>query len=94
MANFKATILTLFPEMFPGTLGHSIAGRALKKNIWNLETINIREFGLGKHKQVDSPPCGGGNGLIMRPDVIGNDLDYTLQNITDNSCCPSKNKLS
>jgi tRNA (guanine37-N1)-methyltransferase len=74
---FHATILSIFPEMFPGTLGYSLAGRALAKNIWSYEAINIRDFGLGKHKNVDDEPYGGGNGLVMRPDVLGNALDFT-----------------
>ncbi|NRB10856.1 MAG: tRNA (guanosine(37)-N1)-methyltransferase TrmD [Rickettsiaceae bacterium] len=75
-SNFHATILTLFPEAFPGSLGLSLAGKALRNNIWSYDVINIRDFGVGKHKKVDEVPCGGGNGLIMRPDVVGNALDY------------------
>lgn len=78
MKQFHATILTLFPEMFPGMLGYSLAGSALRKNIWSYDVINIRDFGLTKHKNVDDEPCGGGNGLIMRPDVIGPALDFAL----------------
>ncbi len=66
-----ATILTLFPEMFPGALGHSIIGRGLKENVWSLDTINIRDYGHGKHVQVDDSPYGGGAGMLMRPDVVG-----------------------
>jgi len=78
MSDFHATLLTLFPEMFPGTLGFSLAGKALKNNIWSYDVINIRDFGLTKHKNVDDEPCGGGNGLIMRPDVLGSALDHAL----------------
>jgi len=67
---FSATILTLFPEMFPGTLGHSLAGTALKKGLWSLETLNIRDFTTDKHRTVDSPPYGGGDGMVLRPDII------------------------
>lgn len=72
---FSATILSLFPEMFPGTLGYSLAGKALEKGVWTLDTINIRDFGLTKHKCVDDTPYGGGAGMVMRADV----LDAALQ---------------
>lgn len=72
---FHATILSLFPEMFPGTLQYSLAGQALVKGLWSYETINIRDFGLSKHRNVDDEPYGGGNGLVMRPDVVGRALD-------------------
>ncbi len=78
-SNFHATILTLFPEIFPGSLGLSLAGKALRGNIWSYDTINIRDFGVGKHKKVDNLPCGGGNGLVMRPDVAGSALDYAIK---------------
>lgn len=76
MDSFKATILSIFPEMFPGPLGGSIAGKALKQGIWNMNVINIRDFGITKHKNVDDTPMGGGNGLIMRPDVLGSAIDH------------------
>ncbi len=76
---FHATILTIFPEMFPGPLGSSLAGAALRKNIWSLDVVNIRDYGISKHKNVDDEPCGGGNGLIMRPDVLGAALDEAIQ---------------
>lgn len=78
MHQLHITCLTIFPEMFPGCLGYSLAGAGLKKNIWSLSTINIRDFGLTKHKNVDDTPCGGGNGLIMRADVLGKALDKAL----------------
>jgi tRNA (guanine37-N1)-methyltransferase len=84
MSIFNVTLLTLFPEMFPGPLGYSLAGRALKEGIWSFETINIRDFGLTKHKNVDDEACGGGSGLIMRPDVLGSALDKALE--PDPSC--------
>ncbi|MCF3945265.1 tRNA (guanosine(37)-N1)-methyltransferase TrmD [Acidiphilium sp. AL] len=68
--SFRATVLTLFPEMFPGPLGHSLAGRALESGIWTLDCVNIRNFGLGRHRAVDDTPFGGGAGMVMRPDVI------------------------
>jgi tRNA (guanine37-N1)-methyltransferase len=76
MAKFRVTILTLFPEMFPGPLGYSLAGNAYAKNIWSLDVINIRDFGLTKHQNVDDEPYGGGNGLVMRADVLGSALDH------------------
>ncbi|MGC0372171.1 MAG: hypothetical protein DGJ47_000877 [Rickettsiaceae bacterium] len=79
----KVTLLTLFPEMFPGPLGLSLAGKALNKKIWECEVINIRDFGLTKHKNVDAPACGGGNGLIIRPDVLGEAIESALKNNPD-----------
>ncbi|WP_341788433.1 MULTISPECIES: tRNA (guanosine(37)-N1)-methyltransferase TrmD [unclassified Rickettsia] len=78
MSILHSTILTVFPEMFPGTLGHSLAGQALQKNIWSYDVINIRDFGLTKHKNVDDEAYGGGDGLIMRPDVLGDAIDHAL----------------
>jgi tRNA (guanine37-N1)-methyltransferase len=73
--SFRATCLTLFPEAFPGLLGVSIVGTALEKGIWSLETIDIRTFGLGKHRTVDDTPSGGGAGMVLRADVAGAALD-------------------
>ena len=70
MTGFHATIITLFPGMFPGPLGDALAGRALKSGIWSLETIDIRAFGLGVHRSVDDTPFGGGAGMVLRPDVL------------------------
>jgi tRNA (guanine37-N1)-methyltransferase len=67
---WTATALTIFPEMFPGPLGHSLAGRALEEGIWALETVDIRDFARDKHRSVDDSPFGGGAGMVMRPDVI------------------------
>ena len=67
---FAATVVTLFPEMFPGPLGMSLAGRALAEGKWSLGAVNIREHGLGRHRQVDDTPFGGGAGMVMRPDVL------------------------
>lgn len=66
---WRATVLTLFPEMFPGVLGHSLLGKALQKQLWSLDTRDIREHGLGKHRTVDDTPSGGGPGMVMRADV-------------------------
>lgn len=76
---FHATILSLFPEMFPGTLQYSLAGQALAKGLWSYDTINIRDFGISKHRNVDDEPYGGGNGLVMRPDVVGRALDSAIK---------------
>ena len=75
---WTADILTLFPEMFPGTMGHSLAGRALRHGLWALNVHNIRDFARDKHKTVDAPPFGGGHGMVMRPDVTAAALEYVL----------------
>jgi len=67
---FQASVLTLFPEMFPGPLGASLAGRAAADGLWRLETVDIRDFARDKHRSVDDTPFGGGAGMVMRPDVI------------------------
>ena len=67
---WRATVLTLFPEIFPGPLGASLLGDALRGDIWSLETAQIREHGLGRHRSVDDTPAGGGPGMIMRADVL------------------------
>ncbi len=69
MLNVK--VLTIFPEMFPGFLGYSLTGKALEEKKWQLTAVNIRDYALDKHKSVDDTPCGGGAGMIMRPDVLG-----------------------
>jgi len=75
---WSASVLTLFPEMFPGPLGHSLAGRALERGIWSLDCYQIRDFAIGRHKDVDGPACGGGVGLVMRADVMGAAIDHVL----------------
>jgi tRNA (guanine37-N1)-methyltransferase len=67
---WRATILTIFPEMLPGPLSHSLAGKALERGLWHLETVDIRDFARDKHRSVDDAPFGGGPGLVMRPDVL------------------------
>lgn len=79
-ALFSATILTIFPEMFPGTLGYSLAGQALKNGIWSVDVIDIKKFGRSKHFNVDDEQYGGGDGLVMRPDVLGDALDEAMKN--------------
>jgi tRNA (guanine37-N1)-methyltransferase len=71
---FAATVLTLYPEMFPGPLGTSLAGRALG-NAWSLDTRNIRDFATDKHRSVDDTPAGGGAGMVLKPDVLAAALD-------------------
>jgi tRNA (guanine37-N1)-methyltransferase len=68
--SWRATVLTIFPEMLPGPLAYSLAGKALKAGLWRLETVDIREFARDKHRSVDDAPFGGGPGMVMRPDVL------------------------
>ena len=72
---FRATVLTLFPEMIPGPLGLSLAGDALARGVWALETRQIRDQGIGRHRAVDDTPAGGGPGMVMRADVLAAALD-------------------
>lgn len=67
---WRASVLTLFPEMFPGPLGQSLAGRALANGIWSLDARNIRDHATDRHRSVDDTPCGGGAGMVLRPDVV------------------------
>ena len=76
---FACTILTLFPAMFPGPLGQSLAGEALARSLWSLEARDIREHGIGRHRAVDDTPAGGGPGMVMRADVIAASLDAAVQ---------------
>lgn len=73
----KAKVLTVFPEMFPGSLGYSLTGKALEEQKWQLEAVNIRDYAFDRHKSVDDTPCGGGAGMIMRPDVLGRAIEAT-----------------
>lgn len=72
---FETSFITLYPEAFPGPLGVSILERARRDGIWDWETVDLREFGIGKHRNVDAPPTGGGAGMVLRPDVVGAALD-------------------
>jgi tRNA (guanine37-N1)-methyltransferase len=74
---WTATVLTIFPEMFPGPLAHSLAGKALAERIWQIETVDIRDFAQDRHRTVDDAPFGGGPGMVMRPDVIDRALNET-----------------
>lgn len=72
---WAATVLTLYPEMFPGPLAYSLAGRAAASNIWSLDVVQIREFATDKHRSVDDTPAGGGAGMVMRADVLAAAID-------------------
>ncbi|WP_454914873.1 tRNA (guanosine(37)-N1)-methyltransferase TrmD [Xanthobacter sediminis] len=72
---FRASILTLYPEMFPGPLGHALAGKALVRGLWTLEAVQIRDFALDRHRSVDDTPAGGGPGMVMRADVLARAID-------------------
>ncbi|KQT56995.1 tRNA (guanine-N1)-methyltransferase [Methylobacterium sp. Leaf456] len=75
MSPWRATVLTLYPEMFPGPLGLSLSGDALARGAWSLEARNIRAHGLGRHRNVDDTPAGGGAGMVLRCDVLGPAID-------------------
>jgi tRNA (guanine37-N1)-methyltransferase len=74
--SFRASVLTLYPEMFPGALGLSLAGRALDSGIWSLEAVQIRDFASDKHRTVDDTPAGGGAGMVMRADILAKAIDH------------------
>lgn len=80
---WNARVLTLFPEMFPGPLGLSLAGKALERGDWALETIDIRGFATDKHRSVDDTPFGGGPGMVMRPDVVDAALAHAMRDGPD-----------
>ena len=73
---FAATVLTLYPEMFPGPLGVSLAGRALAEGTWSLDTVQIRDFATDKHRTVDDTPAGGGAGMVLKPDILAAAIDH------------------
>ena len=77
---WTARVFTLYPEVFPGPLSKGLYGKALAKKIWNIKVVNIRESAEDKHKTVDDTPFGGGNGMIMKADVLANSLDANIQN--------------
>jgi len=74
---FSASVLTLYPEMFPGPLGRALAGRALERGTWSLEVRNIRDAAADRHRTVDDTPAGGGVGMVMKPDVLARAIDMT-----------------
>ncbi len=76
---WTARVITLFPDCFPGVLGASLTGRALAEGLWRLETLDLRDFGLGRHRNVDDTPAGGGAGMVLRADVMGAALDHAAR---------------
>ena len=74
-----AQVITLVPQAFPGVLGESLTGKALTEGTWALRTIDLRDFGAGRHRNVDDTPAGGGAGMVLRPDVLGQALDHAAQ---------------
>ncbi|TDH37725.1 tRNA (guanosine(37)-N1)-methyltransferase TrmD [Pseudohoeflea suaedae] len=74
--SFRATVLTLYPEMFPGHLGHSLAGRAIERGDVSIETLQIRDFASDKHRSVDDTPSGGGAGMVLKADVLAAAIDH------------------
>lgn len=78
--SFAASIITLFPEAFPGTLGLSVIGKALREGLWSLDTVQLRDFGQGPHKQVDDTPAGGGAGMVLRADTAAAAIDAIPRN--------------
>lgn len=77
---FAATVITLFPEAFPGTLGVSLIGKALRDGAWTLDAVQLRDFGQGPHKNVDDTPAGGGAGMVLRADVAAAAIDSVTRN--------------
>jgi tRNA (guanine37-N1)-methyltransferase len=75
MNGWQATVLTIYPGMFPGPLGHALAGRALEAGRWRLDVIDIRAFATDRHRSVDDTPAGGGPGMVMKPDVVAAAID-------------------
>ena len=76
---WTARVITLFPESFPGVLGHSLTGRALDRGLWQLDPIDLRIFGEGRHRNVDDTPAGGGAGMVLRADIMGRALDFAAR---------------
>ena len=73
--SFSATIITLFPDLFPGTLGASVLGRGLAEGLWSLETVQLRDFATDRHRTVDDTPAGGGAGMVLKPDILAAAID-------------------
>ena len=76
---FLARIFTLYPDFFPGPLGKGLYGKAMEKKMWNIETVNIRDYTSDKHKTVDDTPYGGGAGMLIKPDILAKALDENLK---------------
>ncbi len=72
---WRATVLTIFPDMFPGPLGESLAGKAAARGLWSLAAVDIRDYAADKHRAVDDTPAGGGPGMVMKPDVVARAID-------------------
>ncbi|MEM1276335.1 MAG: tRNA (guanosine(37)-N1)-methyltransferase TrmD [Pseudomonadota bacterium] len=86
---FRAKVLTLFPNLFPGPLGESLTGKALKDRLWELDAIDIRRFTTDRHRTVDDTPAGGGAGLVMKPDILAKALDFVSHDsVSDRSRWP------
>lgn len=81
---WQARVITLFPDAFPGVLGQSLTGKALQNGLWQLQTIDLRGFGVGKHRNVDDTPAGGGAGMVLRADVVGAAIDQAMTGATGN----------
>jgi tRNA (guanine37-N1)-methyltransferase len=79
MGVWRTSVLTLFPQMFPGPLGQSLAGRALAEGCWSIQTVDIRDFATDRHRSVDDTPFGGGAGMVLRPDVV----DLAVRSVAD-----------
>ena len=77
---FIAQVFTLYPDYFPGPLNKGLYGKAMQKKIWDLKTVDIREYALDKHKTVDDAPYGGGSGMLLKPDVVAKSLDANIKN--------------
>jgi len=73
---FRATVLTLYPDMFPGHLGQSLAGKALERGQWAMDAVQIRDFAADRHRTVDDTPAGGGAGMVLRPDILARAIDH------------------
>ena len=77
---FIAQVFTLYPDFFPGPLDKGLYGKAMEKKIWDLKTVDIREYALDKHKTVDDTPYGGGSGMLLKPDIVAKSLDANIKN--------------
>ncbi len=89
---WQATVLTLYPELFPGPLGASILGRSASEGLWGLDTVNIRDFSDNKYGSVDAPPAGGGAGLVMRADILAAAIDSVPRNDRPLLCLSPRGK--
>ncbi len=85
---WQARVITLFPDAFPGVLGHSLTGKALENGLWALKTIDLRQFGKGRHKTVDDTPAGGGAGMVLRADVVADAFDAAATGIENRADWP------